>query len=176
MAKYITEVLKEINDNPDLLLTTYKKQGDGGPLLKFFHHAFVPRYKFLLPAGTPPYKPSPEPIGMTPSNMMAEIRMFYTLCDTNVRSFKREEIFIRMLENLHPDEAKILIAVKDQTLTKLYPNITVKAVADAGFISQPPPEVLAKLMAENAVEASESPTPTVKKKGRPPKTKSSEGH
>jgi hypothetical protein len=41
------------------------------------------------------------------------------------------------LEGVHPEEAKILIAVKDQKLTKLYPKITHKLVSDAGIIPAP---------------------------------------
>lgn len=136
MAKYITEVLKEINADPSLFQTTYKKFGDGGPLGTLFKHAFLPDQKFILPEGQPPFSPSKEPIGMTPSNMLSEIRRLYILTRNDLKATKRETIYIQMLESIHPDEAKILQHVKDQTLTKLYPNITAKVVADAGFIPQ----------------------------------------
>jgi hypothetical protein len=42
-----------------------------------------------------------------------------------------------LLEGIHPEEAKILIAVKDQKLQKLYPKITWKLVSDAGIIPAP---------------------------------------
>jgi hypothetical protein len=38
------------------------------------------------------------------------------------------------LEGVHPTEAAILIAVKDQKLQKMYPKITWKLVSDAGII------------------------------------------
>jgi hypothetical protein len=41
------------------------------------------------------------------------------------------------LEGVHPEEAKVLIAMKDQKLTKLYPKITHKLVSDAGIIPAP---------------------------------------
>jgi hypothetical protein len=40
-----------------------------------------------------------------------------------------------LLESLHPSESKVLIAVKDQCLNKLYPKITYSLVADAGMIN-----------------------------------------
>lgn len=134
MAKYITEVLKEINADPSLFHTTYKKHGDGGPLAVLFKHAFLGDHKFLLPEGQPPFTPSKEPIGLTPSNMLAEIRRFYVLTRRDLRPMKRETVYIQMLESVHPEEAKILQAIKDQNLTKLYPNITRSVVAAAGFI------------------------------------------
>jgi len=133
--KYVTELLKEINDDPSLLTTTYKKVGNGGPLAVFFGHAFTAKGKFLLPDGEPPYKPNPNPQGMTQAIFQQEINKFYVFCRADLKAAKRETMFIQLLENIHPSEAKILLAVKDQTLTKLYPNITRKVVAAAGFIA-----------------------------------------
>jgi hypothetical protein len=43
-----------------------------------------------------------------------------------------------LIEHIHPTEAEVLIAVKDQKLQKLYPKITWKLVSEAGFIPPPP--------------------------------------
>lgn len=169
MAKYITEVLKEINDDPSLFQTTYKKQGDGGPLSRIFAHAFLPDWKFILPEGEPPYKLSAEPLGMTPSHMLAEVRRFYIMCDRNISPLKREQIFVQMLESMHPSEAKVLLAIKEQTLNKMYPNITHKLVADAGFIPQPP-QIVAPVTGNlpEIAKVETLPVETKKKRGRPP--------
>lgn len=153
--KYITEVLAEINKDPTLFQTTYKKSGTGSPLEKLFFHAFTSQGKFLLPEGEPPFRKSKEPIGMTPARVVNEIKKFYHFCRTDLKPAKRETMFIQLLECIHPDEAKIIIAVKDQTLTKLYPNITRKAVADAGFIPA---------ITEDQIKQEEI---VVKKSGRP---------
>lgn len=145
--KYITELLKEINDDPSLLQTTYKKVGNGGPLAVFFRHAFTAQGKFLLPEGEPPFRPNPNPIGMTPAIFQQEINKLYVFCRADLKPAKRETIFVQLLEAVHPSEAKIVLAIKDQSLTKLYPNITRKVVADAGFI---PPLSAEELKAEEA--------------------------
>jgi len=164
MAKYITEVLKELNDNPELFKTDYKKAGDGGPLGVVFKHAFTAQGKFLLPDGAPPYKKSSEPMGMTPANFIQEIRKFYLFVRKDLTGLKREQLFIQILEGIHPDEAKILIAVKDQKLTELYPNITRKVIAEAGFI---PPLTVEELKQEDALVKKSG-----ARKGRPPKSES----
>jgi hypothetical protein len=46
-------------------------------------------------------------------------------------------LFIGLLEGVHPSEAAVLIAVKDQKLHKMYPKITHKLVSEAGFIPAP---------------------------------------
>lgn len=143
MAQYITEVLRDINSNPSLLNSTYKKQGDGGPLGILFRHAFIPEGKFLLPEGLPPFKPDAAPMGMSPARFITETRKFYLFCRADLTPIKRETMFVQLCEAVHPDEAKILIAIKDQNLTSLYPNITHKVVADAGFVPQPPQQPVA---------------------------------
>ena len=45
---------------------------------------------------------------------------------------------MQLLENIHPSEAKMMLAIKDQKLTKLYPKITHKLVFDAGLVDVHP--------------------------------------
>jgi hypothetical protein len=133
MKKYLTQMLKEINDNPKAI-ENYKQEF----LLKvIFAHAFLPNYKMNLPEGEPPFKPAAEPMGMTPTNMFSEARRMYVFLREDLSAIKRESLFISLLEGVHPEEAKVLIAIKDQKLTKLYPKITHKLVSDAGIIPAP---------------------------------------
>lgn len=135
MKKYLTEMLDEINKDPKAI-ETYKTDF----LLKvILAHAFLPNYKFNLPEGEPPFKPAAEPLGMTETNLNVECKRFYNVfCNANVKPIKREALFIGLLEGIHPEEAKVIIAVKDQKLTKLYPKITWKLASDAGIIPAPP--------------------------------------
>jgi hypothetical protein len=133
MKKYLTEMLKEINDNPKAI-ETYKNEF----LLKvLFAHNFLPDYKWILPEGEPPFKPAAEPLGMTPTNMFVEARRMYVFMRKDLTAMKRETMFVNLLEGIHPEEAKILIAVKDQKLQKIFPKITWKLVSDAGIIPAP---------------------------------------
>lgn len=137
MTPYITEVLKELNDNPDLIKTKYAKHGDGGPLGAIFNYAFVPKWKFNLPEGNPPFKPDSAPIGMSPARFITEVRKFHYFCLETLPKLKREQLFVQTLESIHPSEAKILIAIKDQKLSEMFPKITAKLVAEAGYIEMP---------------------------------------
>ena len=130
MRKYLTQVLAEINEDPKKI-AAYK---DDFMLKVILAHSFLPDYKMLLPEGEPPFKPTSEPMGMTPTNLFNEARKMYVFCRADLTSLKRESLFISLLENVHPEEAKVLIAVKDQTLHKMYPKITHKLASDAGII------------------------------------------
>lgn len=130
MRKYLTQMLQEINDDPKKV-DEYKEDF----LLKVISaHSFLPDYKMKLPEGEPPFKPAAEPMGMTPTNLFNECKRFYVFCREDLTSIKRESLFISLLEGIHPDEAKVLIAVKDQKLGKLYPKITHQLVGKAGII------------------------------------------
>lgn len=136
MQKYLPELLTEINEDPTML---QKMKGDPA-LTLLFQSAFDPVKKFLLPEGDPPYKPDPAPIGMSLAIIRQELKRFYVFCRADLPAIRREDLFIQLLEGVHPSEAELLLLVKDQNLTSKYKKITHEAVFSAGFISNPPPE------------------------------------
>lgn len=131
MRKYVTQVLDEINSDP----STIEKYKNDAAIRLIFEYAFDPAKKMLLPEDAPPYKPAAEPMGMTPTNLYSELRRLYVFCRSDLKPIKRESLFVSLLEGVHPEEAKMLIAVKDQTLHKLYPKITRKVAEGAGFVA-----------------------------------------
>lgn len=133
-SKLITELLEDINADT----ANIEKYKTSGALKLLFEYAFDPEKKFDLPAGDPPFKPDPAPIGMSPGNLHMEMRKLYIFCRKDLTPLRRETLFIQLLENIHPSEAKVVLAIKEQKLTKLYPKITHKLVYDAGMIAVPP--------------------------------------
>jgi hypothetical protein len=132
-TRYITEILTEINDDPKLI----EKYKGNAALRLIFEHAFLPEKKFALPDGEPPFKKDAAPMGMTPGNLYQEVRKLYIFCRTDLKQLRKETLFVQLLENIHPNEADLILHVKDQKLTKKYPKITHKLVAEAGFIPHP---------------------------------------
>ena len=130
LKKYLTEILDEINKSPKKL-EEYKTDPDVDLLFKY---AFHPNGKMILPEGEPPYKPDAAPMGMSPAVFRQELQRLYIFCRKDLTSIKREQLFISLLESIHPDEAKVMIAVKDQKLDKLYKKITRKIVEEAGIV------------------------------------------
>lgn len=136
MAKYIVEILKEVNEDPASLA----KYRDNAALRFIFQYAFIPEHKFELPEGDPPFKPDAAPIGMSPANFTQETKKLYVFTKARpLNKVRKEELFIQLLENIHPSEAKLLLAVKDQELNKLYKNVTADLAADYGFIPRQAP-------------------------------------
>lgn len=133
-SKLITELLEDINAD----ISKLEQHKTNGALKLLFEHAFNPEKKFNLPDGDPPFKADAAPIGMSPGNLHMEMRKLYIFCREDLTSLRRETLFIQLLENVHPSEAKVVLAVKDQKLTKLYPKITHKLVYEAGMVSVEP--------------------------------------
>lgn len=136
MSKNITEILKEINDDYKNAEKYIKQKA---MLSVIFQHAYLKDKKFLLPEGEPPFKPSVEPFGMTPVNLIQEVRRFYVFCRADLSQLKRETMFVGLLEGIHADEVKLMMAIKDQKLNKLYPKLTKKWAESVNLIPKTEP-------------------------------------
>ena len=85
--------------------------------------AFDPNITSALPSGTPPYVENDAPEGTEHMLLRAEgdklwhfVKVGANLADPNLQQTVRERMFIRLLEGLHKDEAKILCWAKDGIL------------------------------------------------------------
>ncbi len=94
----------------------------------------------MLPEGSVPYQPVESDVqanrekGLPQrSTIRNSARQFYRFVkggDDQLNKIKRESIFINILETLPPQEAEILVLVKDKALNTKY-NITKELVAEA---------------------------------------------
>ena len=86
---------------------------------------FNPNIKFVLPTGTPPYKPQPKEADCQ-ATLYANLRKFGIFIDKgpypNMRPLQRETQFDQFLEALDPDDAKLVISIKDKKMP--YKGIT----------------------------------------------------
>lgn len=69
--------------------------------------------EFLLPEGKPPYTPNiPESV---PSTLLKQHRQFGYFVrggpGTSLPAYKRERMFIELLESVHPDDALLVLAM-----------------------------------------------------------------
>lgn len=112
----------------------YLRSQNSRPLRTILKGAFDPSVTFLLPEGEPPYRKDDAPKGFEPSNLHRMTRRFKYF-DTGgvgerLDTAKREKMFIDVLESLHPDEAELVILMKDKKLQGKYKGITKKLVSD----------------------------------------------
>jgi hypothetical protein len=90
----------------------------------------------LLPSGEVPYQPNESPLGVDHSSLRRDYKNLYNFVkggNDSLSKIRRETIFIQILESLHPNEADVLILVKDKNLEDKYDislDIVQKAYPD----------------------------------------------
>ena len=113
---------------------------------------FHPAVKWLLPPGAPPYTPSTEG-DMTSNSLHYEIKKLDYYTDPSPHSLdelpmlRREAMFVGLIERLDPQDAVMMIAIKDKKLS--YKGLTYKLVKDTW------PELLPDVEEEPKVEKEE---------------------
>lgn len=98
-----------------------------GTILRY---ALDPAVKWDLPEGDPPYKKNeyPDQQGV----LYSEARRLYLFIEggnPNLSALRRETLFIQLLENVDPEDAKVLLAAKDKKLP--YKGLTAKLINQA---------------------------------------------
>lgn len=119
------EILKKANgaENPVQVLKDYmNKDSRLNPILGY---ALNPNFKMPLPDGIPPYIPSQHPIGVAPVEILNTHNKLYIMYNRDTRQYKKEEIFVQWVEEMAPEEAELMIRIKDQTLPEAFPNLTL---------------------------------------------------
>ena len=117
---------KSLNARKKVLL-----ENQSNPLKELLKYAFHPDIKFVLPEGAPPYKTIGSPDEYNPTYLYPNIRKFYLFVEGGhggLTPLRREQLFVQMLESLHPKEAEVLIQVKDKKLN--YRGLTYKLVKE----------------------------------------------
>jgi hypothetical protein len=161
----VPEMLQRFNDGDTLKLL--KENNSNESLKLLFGYGFIPKGRWLLPEGTPPYREDAAPVGMTRANLWMEIKKFDRFIRSDLNKLRREQLFIQLLEEVHPLEAKLVLAVKDQTIPDLYPNITLDKIVDSGFFVWP--HGIDENEYRNSVKNKEvKPVPTPKSESNPP--------
>ena len=87
----------------------------------------------VLPAGEVPYDKNEAPAGTEHTYLAHEWKVLYNFVkggNDSLRAVKREQLFLQLLEGLHPDEANIVCLVKDKNLTEKY-KVTRPLVEEA---------------------------------------------
>jgi len=98
------------------------------PALKeILRYAYHPAIKWLLPEGNPPYKPND--LVDQHHRLYTDIRKLYLFVEggnPNLKQHRREHLFIELLESVDPEDAKLLLAIKDKHIP--YPGITINII------------------------------------------------
>jgi hypothetical protein len=85
-----------------------------------------------LPEGAPPFRRDPAPAGLQMSRIDNSIKnLGYFVKGSSLPPIRKEMLFVQLLESIHPEDADIIIAMKDKKLTKLCPVLSLALVRKA---------------------------------------------
>lgn len=97
----------------------YLREHDSEALRIILQCGVDSRVQFALPPGSPPYKPTTylDAHGQL-YNEAKRMELFIEAFRPDIKQVKREMLFIGMLESVHPEDATLLIAMKDKRFPK----------------------------------------------------------
>ena len=96
--------------------------------------SFDPEIRWTMPEGNVPYEPNDAPAGTEHTRLATEAKKLYRFIrggDDGTPQFKKEQMFIQMLEGLHKDEAELLCYAKDKKLHKVVKGLSAPVVREA---------------------------------------------
>ena len=96
--------------------------------------SFDPNIVWVMPKGNVPYTPNDAPAGTEHTRLATESRKLFHFirgADNITPQFKKEQMFVQMLEGLHKDEAELLCYAKDKELHKIVKGLSAPVVRQA---------------------------------------------
>lgn len=119
MAEGVCEILQRISKlkkKNEKIAELRRVYNQIGPVIDLCYN---PKYIWLLPEDAPPYKPQPKSADVQ-GVLINSVRKFGVFLKNNgyddLRQVRREQIFIEYLEAMDPDDAKLLIQIKDRKM------------------------------------------------------------
>ena len=87
-----------------------------------------------MPKGNVPYTPNDAPAGKEHTRLATEAKKLYRFIrggDNITPQFKKEQMFVQLLEGLHKEEAELICYAKDKQLHKIVKGLSAPVVRQA---------------------------------------------
>ena len=131
----LSEVLKKVhNAKTKTEKIAILKEYDCDQLRMIIKSSFDPSIEWVIPEGNVPYKKNESAEGTEHTVLRRESRKLYHFikgASNNLPLFKKENMFVQMLEGLHHSEAELICAAKDKSLHKVFKGLSDNVVKEA---------------------------------------------
>ena len=131
----LSEVLKKVHNakTKDKKIAILK-ENDSDSLRMVLKSSFDPNIEWVFPDGDVPYQKNEAAEGTEHTVLRKEARKLFRFIkggDNTIPQFKKENLFIQMLEGLHESEAQLIIDAKDKKLHQVYKGLSDNVVKEA---------------------------------------------
>ena len=110
------------------------KKYNSDALRMVINSSFDPNIVWVMPKGNVPYTPNDAPAGTEHTRLATEAKKLYRFIrggDNITPQFKKEQMFVQLLEGLHKDEAELICYAKDKELHKIVKGLSAPVVRQA---------------------------------------------
>lgn len=123
--KHVTfyELLKNASEHKDPVSYIKGQIAKDKRIVDILGYAFNPQFKMPMPEGNPPYIPSQHPIGVAPLEILNIYNKLYVMFNKDAKQFHKEGILVKWMEDMAPEEAELMVHIKDQTLDKAFKQL-----------------------------------------------------
>ena len=131
----LSEVLKKVHNakTKDKKIAILKEH-DSDALRMVLKSSFDPNIEWVMPEGEVPYQKNESEEGTEHTVLRKEAKKLFRFIkggDNTLPQFKKENLFIQMLEGLHESEAQLIIDAKDKKLHQVYKGLSAVVVKEA---------------------------------------------
>jgi hypothetical protein len=134
-ALLISEILEQVHKaktKADKLKIL--RDNDTQPMRIVIKSSFDPKVEWVLPKGNVPFKANTAPAGTEHTRLSSEAKKLYHYVksgDSVTPQYKKELMFIQLLEGLHESEARLIINAKDKKLHQIYKGLSKDLIKEA---------------------------------------------
>ena len=98
--------------------------------------SFDPNIEWVVPEGDVPYNKNEAPEGTEHTQLFQESKKLWRFikgADTKTPQWKKENMFVQILEGLSQGEAEVVVAAKDKKLHQVYKGLSAAVVKEAFY-------------------------------------------
>jgi hypothetical protein len=113
----LAETLRLASEKKGEERVEFLQKNDSPSLRRILQLCFNPEAPWALPEGNPPYKPLDLPDQQ--GRLYAELRRLYLFLEggnNNLKPIRREFLYIQLLESIDPEDAELLLSIKEGRL------------------------------------------------------------
>ena len=131
----IHEVLKKVhNAKTKEKKVEILRENNSDALRMVIKGSFDPNIEWVVPEGEVPYNKNEAPDGTEHTLLFQESKKLWRFikgADSKTPQWKKEQMFVQMLEGLSQGEAEVVVAAKDKKLHQVYKGLSAAVVKEA---------------------------------------------